>query len=181
MLGLGTDLIYPQHVAVGGEVQLELSASGFLTYGGDDENVQLQVLASGAETAAHISNDGAITSGGAKLNCTIEMTWQRMDGATVLETSNPTTFNCFLWNGEINLGGTIFFSFLVSTETGDTLNLTNYFNSGSEAIDLTSLNGSDVTDGGDNLGQYRVSMVLKSDGALDSASVTSATTPIDAA
>jgi len=181
MLGLGTDLIYPQHVAVGGEVQLELSTLGFLVYDKDDEDVPVQVLATGAETIDHITNDGAISSLGAKLNCTIEMTWQRMDGATVLETSNPATFNCFIWNGQLNFGGTLFYSFLVATETGDTLNLSTYFNNGAGTIDLTSLNGSDVTDGGDNLGQYRVSMVLKSDGALDSASVTSSTTPIDAA
>ena len=178
--------MYPENVFAGGDdlVQLELSLLGFLVYNGgasDDENVQVQVLATGAECAAHISNDGAINGFGAKLNCTIEMTWQRMDGATILETANPTTFNCFLWNGQFTAGSSTFFSFLVATETGDTLNLSTYFNNGSGAIDLTSLNGSDVTDGGNNLGQYRVSMVLKSDGALDSASVTSATTPIDAA
>ena len=71
MLGLGTGLIYPQHVAVGGEVQLELSDSNFLFYANsDDENVALQVMAQGTECINHITNDGAISSPFAKLNCT---------------------------------------------------------------------------------------------------------------
>lgn len=184
MLGLGTDLIYPQYVAVGGEIQLAIASEP--TYiqifnNLDDENVPLRILAEGQDTYDHITNGGALSGIGVKLNCTIELTFQRMDGATVLETSNPATFNCFDYAGSFVIGDVRYQDMLISSETTGPLNILNYFASGVGTADLTSLNGSDVTDGGDSLGQYRVSAVLKSDGALDSASQTSNAIPIDAA
>ncbi len=169
MLGLGQSLSHGG--APSAPIKLDAPASIVLQGRPDDENVFLFVGILNTNIASLFSASSGTSLGqilDTPVQLKVQLTFERITGASTVAATGVGTYNVFISTSGSNV--------FVSEATSDSDAASFLNNNGSSLIDLTNTSGAIDVDptSADQTQKFRVTVIFKADGFLDSDGLTSA-------